>query len=76
MPTLIDVALAAVWIVVLHVSALGYSGTIVADAPKHQVAFATKAACDGHVPSVKRDVPIPALVSLKKITCRKMELKK
>jgi uncharacterized membrane protein YecN with MAPEG domain len=72
-----DVAsISAVWIVVLQVSAFGFSGTIIADHPKHRITFATEAACNAHVPAVQRDIPIPSMVTLRFAGCRKLELRK
>lgn len=66
----------AVWIVVLSVSALGYAGTIVPDNPKHHIAFTNSADCQAYARVVRKDIPVPALVTLNRATCRKMEIRK
>jgi hypothetical protein len=64
------------FIIVLHVSAYGYHAEILPNDPKFQGAFAREADCEAAAARIAREIKIPAIASLDKIVCRKMEIKK
>jgi len=65
-----------VFIIVLHVSALGSRGSIVLDQQRFRFAYTSEADCKKDIPAARRAVSIPAIASLDSIECRKLEIKK
>lgn len=66
----------AIFIIVLHVSAFGYSASVVPDQPRLRTAYASESDCKKDIPSVRRVINIPAIATLNSIECRKLEFKK
>lgn len=64
--------LTAVFIIVIQITALGYSAHIV---PNAHVAYASEADCRKAIPAARRLVSVPAIATLNAVTCRKLEVR-
>lgn len=65
-----------VFVIVLQVTAFGYSATIVPSDPKFHAVYESEADCRKAIPAVRRAVPIPSIATLNAVVCQKRELKK
>lgn len=67
---------AAVFIVMLQISAMGYSRALPPDDAKFQAAFVNESDCRKLIPAVRRAVRLPAGATLDGVFCKGLELRK